>query len=148
MHCNGIMSARSTQGCALQPGPSSDCRFAAKGPQFLKKSALSEQKVKRRSNRDKIQLMAKHNHVSKNKTQEGGLARPIEEVTAQLPSDTFLWAALGSMAVSLALKIAGRPHNALFVGQWAAPFLLLGVYNKIVKVSGHDQEDDNAVENE
>jgi len=27
---------------------------------------------------------------------------------------------------------------ALFIGQWAAPFLLLGIYNKIVKTSGHD----------
>ena len=28
---------------------------------------------------------------------------------------------------------------ALFVGQWAAPFLLFGVYNKIVKVEGSDK---------
>jgi hypothetical protein len=72
---------------------------------------------------------------------EGGLARPIEEVTSHLPSDTFLWAAGLSMAASLTLKIMGHKHTALFVGQWAAPFLLLGVYNKIVKVAGHDQED-------
>ncbi|HUQ67736.1 MAG TPA: hypothetical protein VM101_16355 [Flavitalea sp.] len=72
---------------------------------------------------------------------EGGLARPIEEVTAKLPSDTYLWAALTSMAVSLTLKIMGRKHTALFIGQWAAPFLLFGVYNKIVKVAGHDKED-------
>ncbi len=71
---------------------------------------------------------------------EGGLARPIEEQTAKIPSDTFLWAAGASMAASLVLKIMGKQHTALFVGQWAAPFLLLGVYNKIVKVAGHDQE--------
>ena len=33
-----------------------------------------------------------------------------------------------------------QKHDALWVGQWAAPFLLLGVYNKIVKVAGHDKE--------
>jgi hypothetical protein len=27
------------------------------------------------------------------------------------------------------------------LGQWAAPFLLLGLYNKVVKVAGHDKED-------
>jgi len=26
----------------------------------------------------------------------------------------------------------------LFVGQWAAPFLLLGIYNKMVKQHGSD----------
>ncbi len=69
---------------------------------------------------------------------EGQTAKAIEEQTAKLPSDIFLWAALGSMAASLTLKLTGNRHNALFVGQWAAPFLLLGVYNKIVKLEGHD----------
>jgi len=70
---------------------------------------------------------------------EGGLARPIEEYTARLPSDTFLWLAGGSILGSLTLKMLGKDHDALFVGQWAPTFLLLGVYNKIVKTHGHDQ---------
>ncbi|SDG58755.1 hypothetical protein SAMN04487996_12069 [Dyadobacter soli] len=73
---------------------------------------------------------------------EGKVAEAIEQQTAKLPSDIFLWASLGAMGVSLALKIMGQKHDALFVGQWAAPFLLLGVYNKIVKTQGHDQEDE------
>lgn len=72
---------------------------------------------------------------------EGGLARPIEEVTASLPSDTFLWLALGSIAGSLALKVMDRDKDANFVGQWAPTFLLFGVYNKIVKTLGHDRND-------
>ena len=28
--------------------------------------------------------------------------------------------------------------NRMFVGQWAAPFLLLGIYNKLVKQHGSD----------
>jgi hypothetical protein len=71
---------------------------------------------------------------------EGGLARPIEEQTSKLPSDLFLWAAGAAIVTSLTLKLMGKKHTALFVGQWTAPFLLLGVYNKIVKVAGHDQE--------
>lgn len=70
---------------------------------------------------------------------EGGLAQRIEDQTAKLPSDLFLWAAAGSICGSLAMKMSGRDHEALFVGQWAPTFLLLGLYNKIVKVAGSDQ---------
>jgi hypothetical protein len=69
---------------------------------------------------------------------EGTATTAIENQTAKLPSVTFLAAALGAMGVSLALKCLGKNHTALFVGQWAAPFLLMGIYNKIVKVEGHD----------
>lgn len=69
---------------------------------------------------------------------EGPVAEAIEQQTAKLPSDLFLWAALGSMAVSLGFKLAGKDDKALFVGQWPAPFLLLGLYNKLVKLEGHD----------
>ena len=72
---------------------------------------------------------------------EGEVAKKIEEQTSKIPSDIFLWAALGSMGISLALKMMKRKDNALFVGQWAAPLLLLGVYNKIVKLQGHDKVD-------
>ena len=70
--------------------------------------------------------------------EEGPVAEAIEEQTAKLPSDLFLWAALGSIAVSLGFKVAGKNDKALFVGQWAPTFLLLGLYNKLVKLEGHD----------
>ena len=69
---------------------------------------------------------------------EGTVAKSIEQQTAKLPSDIFLWAAGGSIATSAILQLTGRPKASLFVGQWVAPFLLLGVYNKIVKVAGSD----------
>ena len=72
---------------------------------------------------------------------EGPVARVIEHETAKLPSDTFLWAALASIGIALLLKITGRRHSALFVGQWAPTLLLLGVYNKLVKQHGSDQLD-------
>ena len=75
---------------------------------------------------------------------EGKVAEAIEEQTSKIPSDLFLWAALGVMGVSLALKITKRKHTALFVGQWASPFLLLGIYNKIVKTQGHDKQDEGS----
>ena len=70
---------------------------------------------------------------------EGPVAKRIEEQTAKLPSDTFLWAAVAAMGASLVLQASGRKNVSLFIGQWAAPFLLFGVYNKLVKVSGSDR---------
>lgn len=72
---------------------------------------------------------------------EGNVARTIEEQTAKLPSDVFLWAAVGAMTASLTLKLMKNDHLSLFFGQWPAPFLLFGLYNKIVKVEGHDKKD-------
>jgi hypothetical protein len=70
---------------------------------------------------------------------EGSLARSIEEQTAKLPSDTFLWAAIGSIGASLVLQFTGKKEISNFVGQWAPTFLILGLYNKIVKVAGSDR---------
>jgi hypothetical protein len=78
------------------------------------------------------------------KHSEGPVATAIEKQTAKLPSDVFLWSALASMAVSATLKCLRKDKTALFVGQWAAPFLLLGLYNKIVKLEGHDGNDDGS----
>ena len=75
---------------------------------------------------------------------EGGLARPLDKVVGQIPSDTFLWLAWGSVAASLVLKIMGRSKDALFVGQWAPTFLIHGIYVKMVKQRGHDRRDDDA----
>ncbi|WP_207422656.1 hypothetical protein [Desertivirga brevis] len=69
---------------------------------------------------------------------EGPVARMIEEQTAKLPSDLFLWTAGAAIAASLVLQVVGRKPKSLFVGQWVAPFLLLGLYNKLVKLEGHE----------
>ena len=73
------------------------------------------------------------------KHSDGTVARGIEHHAAQVPSDVFLWAAGGSIVGSLALMAAGKRHGSLFVGQLAPTFLLLGIYNKLVKVAGSDR---------
>ena len=70
---------------------------------------------------------------------EGPVAKAIEKRTAQLPSDTFLWAAFGAMGFSALLHLRGRTAESSFVGQWAPTLLILGIYNKIVKVAGSDR---------
>ena len=72
---------------------------------------------------------------------EGPVAKAIESQTARIPSDIFLWTAGAAMAASLTLKFMKRKHLSLFIGQWVGPFLLFGIYNKLVKVHGHDQEE-------
>lgn len=76
--------------------------------------------------------------VAKGEATEAQVTAAIEKVTAQVPSSVYLAAALASMAVSVSFKIAKRTDMALFIGQWAAPFLILGIYNKMVKIHGSD----------
>jgi hypothetical protein len=76
--------------------------------------------------------------VAKGEATEDQVTAVIEKFTAKVPSSVYLAGALASMVVSLGLKAAKKEHEALFVGQWAAPFLLLGIYNKLVKLHGSD----------
>ncbi len=80
---------------------------------------------------------------SAQKHQEGSVAKAIEEQTARLPSDLFLWGAGAAIAGSLTLRILDRDRDSQFVGQWAPTLLILGLYNKIVKELGHDRTDRN-----
>ena len=73
---------------------------------------------------------------------EGDLTKKIEKVTAQIPSVGYLGLALGSMALSIAFAfVKERKDIANFVGLWVPSFLLLGIYNKIVKTEGSDHVD-------
>jgi hypothetical protein len=69
---------------------------------------------------------------------EGEVARSIEQQTAKIPSDAFLWSAFASIGTSLALRVMGKADAANFVGHWAPTFLILGMYNKMVKLHGSD----------
>jgi hypothetical protein len=69
---------------------------------------------------------------------EGFVARSIEQQTAKLPSDTFLWAAVGSIVGSLVFMAMGDEKKSTFVGQWAPTLLILGLYNKMVKLHGSE----------
>jgi hypothetical protein len=76
--------------------------------------------------------------VSPGEVKEDQLTASIEKQTAQIPSSAYLAAALGAMAISAVFHLTKKEHPALFIGQWAAPFLLLGIYNKLVKQHGSD----------
>lgn len=76
--------------------------------------------------------------VAKGEVHEDQVTAAIEKVTAQVPSSAYLAAALASMVASLSFRAAKKPETALFIGQWAAPLLILGIYNKLVKLHGSD----------
>jgi hypothetical protein len=76
--------------------------------------------------------------VNKGDVAEDQVTAAIEKCTARMPSSGFLALSLGVMTVAAVLQFTSRKHASLFVGQWAAPFLLLGIYNKLVKQHGSD----------
>ena len=82
------------------------------------------------------------NPIDNTEHREVPVAREIAEQTDKLPSDFFLWLAHGSIGISLILQLTGHKEKSLFVRQWPPTFLILGLYNKIVKVEGHDQYGD------
>ena len=66
---------------------------------------------------------------------EGGMTRAIENQTAKLQSVHFLGLAVASMALSATLSaVFGKKQTGNFVGLWAPTILVLGLYNKIVKL--------------
>lgn len=60
----------------------------------------------------------------------------VEETTGKIPSEVFLVGALGSIGISLVLKLAGKDRDAEFVGHWAPTFLALGLFSKLLE---HDR---------
>ena len=62
--------------------------------------------------------------MTNDKSQEGKVTVAVEKKTSKIPSMVYL---------------RGRKSAALLVGQWAAPLLIMGLYNKIVKTEGHDR---------
>jgi hypothetical protein len=56
-------------------------------------------------------------------------------LTDNIPEEAWYWAALGSIAVSATLKLAGKDDAAIFVGQWPPTFLLFGLYHRLIQPS-------------
>ncbi len=65
---------------------------------------------------------------------EGKITHKLEERTSRLPSGTYLGLAIGSMIASAAFQLAGKRETANFIGQWVPSLLVIGMYNKLVKI--------------
>ncbi|WP_437506788.1 hypothetical protein [Sorangium sp. So ce1099] len=66
--------------------------------------------------------------------EEGQVTTKIEERTAKVPSGAYLGLAIGSMVLSAGFMLAGKKQIANFVGQWVPSLLVIGLYNKMVKI--------------
>ena len=75
---------------------------------------------------------------------EDEMTKVIERYTANIPSSMLLGIALGAMGLSLVSQLSGRGKWGNFIAQWVPTIIMMGVYNKLVKVAGHDQEDRGA----
>lgn len=53
--------------------------------------------------------------------------------TGQVPEEVWYWAAIGSIGLSALLKLTGKNHWALFVGQWPPTFLILAIFHKMLR---------------
>lgn len=72
---------------------------------------------------------------AKKEIHEGATTQMIESTTAQIPSINWLALAVGCMGLS-AITTLGFQRRSLgvFFGLWAPSLLMIGVYNKLVKV--------------
>lgn len=77
---------------------------------------------------------ARRNQVSPN-IQEDKVTRTIENQTAKIPSVGYLTLAMGAMGVSAVLSLFfNRRPLANFFGLWVPSLLIMGLYNKVVKI--------------
>lgn len=79
--------------------------------------------------------------VTRNESlREGNLTQTVEQQTARIPSLGYMGLAVGSMIASALITVfAERKEYGNFVGLWAPSFLMMGIYNKLVKLEGSDQ---------
>ncbi len=72
---------------------------------------------------------------------EGEVAKTIEKETAKMSSDIFLWTGLSCLGASAVLRAVGLTSLGQFLGQVAAPVLIMGLYNKVVKLHGSEKSE-------
>lgn len=73
---------------------------------------------------------------------EGRMTKAVERYTAKVPSVTWLGLAVGSMLISAGVAaFTNRKNTATFIGLWVPSLLLVGLYNKLVKLEGSDRID-------
>jgi hypothetical protein len=72
-------------------------------------------------------------------TAEDEFTKSIEEYTVAIPSSAYVGVALGAMALSLVCQATGRDKWGNFIAQWVPTWLIIGVYDKLVKLEGYSR---------
>jgi hypothetical protein len=69
------------------------------------------------------------------------LTKSAKEYAPSMPSSAYLGIAAGAMILSLVCELTGRNKWGNFIAQWVPVCLIIGVYNKLVKLEAHDHSD-------
>ena len=90
-----------------------------------------------------MDVQSKLHNLSANapEPREDEFTKTIERYTGAIPSSAFLTIAVAAMALSLAAQVTGGGKWGNFIAQWAPTWLMIGLYNKMVKLEGHDRTD-------
>lgn len=72
---------------------------------------------------------------------EDQFTKTIEKYTAAIPSSGYLAIAAAAMVTSLMFQVVGKGKWGNFIAQWVPTWLIIGLYNKVVKLEGHDRSD-------
>ena len=70
---------------------------------------------------------------------EDQFTKTIESYTAAVPSTGYLAIAIGALGLSLACQVVGKGKWGNFIAQWVPTWLILGLYNKLVRLEDHDR---------
>ena len=68
-----------------------------------------------------------------NRCKKEEMGEAIEKQISEISSNCYFIAAAASFGTSFILGCMRKKNAALFVGQWVAPFLIMGLYNKLMK---------------
>jgi hypothetical protein len=69
---------------------------------------------------------------------EGRLTRTVETQTGKIPSISYLSLAIASMGLSAFTSLVLKNRQlGNFFGLWVPSLLVVGVYNKLVKIESH-----------
>ncbi|MGH7846524.1 MAG: hypothetical protein ACREQW_15330 [Candidatus Binatia bacterium] len=74
-----------------------------------------------------------------NNQTEGRFTKQLERYTASIPSSAYLGVAVAAMGLSLLFQVGGKGKWGNFIAQWVPTWLIIGLYNKMVKLEGHDR---------
>jgi hypothetical protein len=82
-------------------------------------------------------------NIASKPIKEGEMTKLIERQTAKIPSVFFLNLGIASILASLGFAVAGERYRktANFIGLWVPTLLIMGIYNKLVKLEGSDRYD-------
>jgi hypothetical protein len=87
---------------------------------------------------DRMEEMKQDEQERVENVHEGRMTRAVETQTAKIPSISFLTLAIGSLGLSAftSLVLKNRPLGNFF-GLWVPSLLVIGMYNKLVKIESH-----------